>query len=192
VDEVAEQRRAQRAAGRRARARITGPRRTAATRAVVGNLLALPEVAGAARVLLTVAVGTELDLAGLRTALLARGTTVALPVVVGDGLVAVDVGDSTPLQPGWRGVPEPLGPPSSGPPDVVVVPALALDRRGGRLGYGGGHFDRFLAGPAHGAVAIGAVFDDQLVARVPVQPHDVHVDVVVTEHGSWRDGRPVG
>lgn len=188
-DELAERRRQLRAAGRLARSRVTGQERVDATAAVVARLLQLPEVVGARRVLVTAAVGDELDLAGLRDRLLRRGTTVALPAVDGDHLVPVDLGPDVRLAPGWRGVPEPVGPPAPGPVDVAVVPALVLDRTGGRLGYGGGHFDRWLAHA--GATSIGAVLHAQLVDRVPVLDHDVRLDVVVTEAGAWRGGTAI-
>lgn len=188
---VEEQRHVLRAAGRLARARVTGAARVDATAAVIARVLLLPEVEAAGRVLVTAAVGDELDLAGLRDRLRARGTAVALPVVDGDDLIPVDLAQDTDVAPGWRDVPEPVGPPSPGPIDVVVVPALALDRRGGRLGYGGGHFDRFLAGPASGATSVGAVFHRQLVEDVPTLDHDVTLDVVVTDQGVWRGGAEV-
>ena len=192
LEDVAEQRRLLRAAGRLARARVTGPERADATAVVVRTLLDLPEVAAAERVLLTAAVGDELDLVDLRVALLASGTTVALPVTDGSDLLPVDWRDEVPLRPGWRDVPEPVGAPSDQRPDVVLVPALVLDRRGGRLGYGGGHFDRYLAGAGRGATTVGAVFHDQLVDEVPLLPHDVVLDVVVTERGVWRDSHGRG
>lgn len=191
MEPVAERRRSLRAAGRLARSRVVGTARVDATAAVVAHLLHLPEVRRARRVLVTAAVGDELDLVGLRGRLLDDGTTVALPVVDGDDLVPVDLAPGTELVPGWGEVPEPVGPPSDGPVDVVVVPALVLDRNGGRLGYGGGHFDRFLAGPGAAATAVGAVFHEQLVPRVPTLPHDVALDVVVTDRGVWRGGAEV-
>lgn len=190
-DSAEERRRSLRAAGRLARSRVLGETRVDATAAIIGRLLLLPEIAAARRVLVTAAVGDELDLTGLRDRLQARGTTVALPVTHGTDLVPVDLTPATALTPGWRDVPEPAGPPSEGAIDVVVVPALALDRHGRRLGYGGGHFDRFLAGPAAAVTAVGAVFHDQLVDRVPTLPHDVALDVVVTDQGVWRGGVPV-
>ena len=192
MDDVGERRRTMRAAGRLARSRVTGRARATATAAIVAHLLDLDAVTGTSPVLLTAAVGDELDLVALRRALAARGTTVLLPVVDGDDLVAVPWTPGTALEPGWQGVPEPVGPPSTRPPGTVIVPALALDRRGGRLGYGGGHFDRYLAGPAAGATTVGAVFDAQLVEEVPVLPHDVPLDVVVTEHGVWWRGDSSG
>lgn len=191
MEDVAGARRALRAAGRVARGRIRGSARADATAAIVDAVLDLPEVIDARHVLVTAAVGDELDLAALRGALAARGTTVSLPVVEGQDLVAVAWHDAIELRPGWQGVLEPVGPPTPMPPELVVVPALALDRRGGRLGYGGGHFDRYLTGPAAGATTVGAVFHAQLVDEVPVLPHDVALDLVVTEHGVWRAGHPV-
>lgn len=188
---VEEERHVLRSAGRLARSRVTGAARVDATAAVIARLLLLPEVEAAGRVLVTAAVGDELDLTGLRERLRARGTTVALPVVDGDDLLPVDLAQDTDVAPGWRDVPEPVGPPSPGPIDVVVVPALVLDRRGGRLGYGGGHFDRFLAGPARAATSVGAVFHGQLVEDVPTLDHDVTLDVVVTDQGVWRGGAEV-
>lgn len=186
--DLSEQRRSLRAAGRLARSRLTGSDRTDATAAIVARLLALPEVAAAGRVLVTAAVGDELDLRDLRARLSADGTRVALPVVDGPDLVAVDVTAGSRLVPGWQGVPEPRGRTPSGRVDVAVVPALALDRHGRRLGYGGGHFDRWLSGAGRGATTVGAVFHAQLVEAVPTHDHDVDLDVVVTDQGTWRGG----
>jgi 5-formyltetrahydrofolate cyclo-ligase len=73
---------------------------------------------------------------------------------------------------------EPVDPASV---DVVVVPGLAFAEDGGRLGQGGGWYDRFLARARDGCVAIGVCFDAQVVLDLPVADHDVPVDVVVTE-----------
>jgi 5-formyltetrahydrofolate cyclo-ligase len=191
VEHVEQERRELRAHGRLARSRIGAAHRSAATTAITERLLGLPELVAADHVLLTAAVGVELDLAELRTALRTRGVVVCLPVVDGDDLLAVDLVAGAELRPGWQGVIEPVGPPTDEVIDVVVLPALSLDRRGGRLGYGGGHFDRFLAGRAAGAATIGAVFDTQLVDVVPTLPHDVVLDVIVTERGVWRGGAEV-
>jgi len=65
--------------------------------------------------------------------------------------------------------------------DVVVVPGLAFTRDGHRLGQGGGHFDRFLTRLAPDALTIGVAFHEQLVERLPVEAHDVALDVVVSD-----------
>lgn len=67
--------------------------------------------------------------------------------------------------------------------DVVILPALAFDRTGGRLGYGCGYYDRFLKGIKGEAVSIGLAFEAQIVAEVPFEPHDVKADYIVTETG---------
>jgi 5-formyltetrahydrofolate cyclo-ligase len=66
--------------------------------------------------------------------------------------------------------------------DLILVPAVAFDRRGYRVGYGGGYYDRFLP-EVQRAVRIGAAFSCQVVAEIPADPHDVRVDRIVTENG---------
>lgn len=65
--------------------------------------------------------------------------------------------------------------------DVVIVPGLAFDVRGGRLGRGGGWYDRYLPRLRADAVKIGVAWESQIVERVPVEAHDVQMDWVVTE-----------
>ncbi|MEM1333555.1 MAG: 5-formyltetrahydrofolate cyclo-ligase [Actinomycetota bacterium] len=71
-------------------------------------------------------------------------------------------------------------------PDVILVPGLAFDRTGARLGQGGGWYDRLLAERAAGCLAVGLAFEEQWVERVPTDLHDQQVDVVVTDLGvTW-------
>ena len=83
------------------------------------------------------------------------------------------------MVPGPFGIPEPTGPAAE--PDVLLVPLLAFDARGNRLGYGGGYYDRTIA--ATGALAIGAAHAAQEVAAVPVGPDDRPLAGVLTETG---------
>ena len=76
-----------------------------------------------------------------------------------------------------------LGPGALAAADVVVVPALAVDRRGARLGRGRGYYDRALAHARPGAVLVAVVFDDELVDALPAEPHDRRVSAVVTPSG---------
>ena len=81
--------------------------------------------------------------------------------------------------------------PEEGPwvePDVLIVPLLAFDARGYRLGYGGGFYDRTLAGlrARHGVLAVGFAFAAQEVDVVPVDGFDQRLDAVVTEQGVRR------
>jgi 5-formyltetrahydrofolate cyclo-ligase len=95
-----------------------------------------------------------------------------------------------------RGLREPPGPrlgtdAIAGAP-LVIVPALAVDRRGVRLGRGGGSYDRALARVGAGARVVAVVFEEELLDEVPEQPHDRRVDVVVTPSGLRLSDMPPG
>jgi len=113
---------------------------------------------------------------------------IALPRVAGDELVFHWVADREELLPGKFGIPEPCAEasPAGNEFDLILVPGLAFDLRGGRLGRGKGFYDRFLA-EARGLRA-GVCFDDQLVDGVPLEPHDLRMDFVVTPSAIYRCG----
>lgn len=82
--------------------------------------------------------------------------------------------------------------PAAGPhvaPDIVLLPLLAFDPRGYRLGYGGGYFDRTLAMLVPRPLAIGVGFELARVADIQPQPHDLPLDAIVTEAGIARHPR---
>jgi 5-formyltetrahydrofolate cyclo-ligase len=93
--------------------------------------------------------------------------------------------------PGRFGILEPvgpkLGPTAIGTAEVVVVPALAVDRGGTRLGRGGGWYDRALRHARPGAVVVAVVFDGEVVDRLPALDHDRPVTAVVTPSGGWQE-----
>ena len=71
--------------------------------------------------------------------------------------------------------------------DLVVAPGLAFDRNGGRLGHGGGHYDRLLAGMAmHHAFKVGLALECQLVGHVPMNRRDIRMNAVVTDRAVYR------
>ncbi len=119
---------------------------------------------------------------------LAKGKNVCLPLTVVEprALVVYQVGSlETDLQPGYQNIPEPnpdrceeVDPARL---DVVIVPGSVFDRRGGRLGYGAGYYDRFLANMAPQAIRIGVCFGVQLEDKIPLEPHDELLDFIVTE-----------
>ena len=163
----------------------------ARSEAIVARLLALPEVAAAQTVhvysplLLRGEVDTRLFVAALRFA----GKRVVLPRVVSRMPPVLEHVLMTPgeaLRPGPYGVWEPEGGVLIDPAeiDLVVVPALGADRAGVRLGYGGGFYDAFLAGLR--AATVAPVFAGCFVERLPAEPHDVPVHIVVTETETWR------
>jgi 5-formyltetrahydrofolate cyclo-ligase len=147
-------------------------------------VLSLAEVQMAGTVAAYYSVGAEPDTRGLVYALWKRGTYVLLPLLRPDGdldWASYEGPDS--LVPGPRGLREPSEPPRGvdavSRADVVLAPALAVDRAGNRLGRGGGSFDRSLArvGPLIPVIAL--LYDEELVDRVPAEPHDVPVRAAV-------------
>lgn len=161
-------------------------RRDGAARAVE-RLLALRSLRQARNVLLYAALPDELDVGPLVAPLIAAGVRTLFPRVRGDELELVAARDLLALALGYRSVREPAGP-SIDPAvvDVAVVPGTAFDVHGGRLGHGGGHYDRLLARLAEDTVTIGVCFSCQVVPRVPREEHDERVDLVVTEAAVHR------
>lgn len=70
--------------------------------------------------------------------------------------------------------------------DVVIIPGSVFDRQGGRLGYGGGYYDRFLAQAAPQALRVALAYELQLVDAIKLQPHDQLMDWLVTEKTSYH------
>ena len=119
------------------------------------------------------------------------GARVLLPVIPDQGRIldwAVYTGE---LENGRFGLFHPVGP-RLGPTalavaDAIVVPALAVDRFGIRLGRGGGYYDRALVHARPDAVLVTVVFDDERVDELPREVHDRPVTAVVTPSGGWED-----
>ena len=164
-------------------ARRTVPPEVRAARdaAVVAALRTLPEVVAARGLLLYAALPGEPDLAALM-AEPPPGVALLLPRVEGDEVVAVPHRPEDELATGALGVREPVG--AAAPDaavDVVVLPGVAFDADGWRLGRGGGHYDRLLARLGGRVVAVGVADEDAVVAGVPREPHDRPVTVLVTD-----------
>lgn len=156
--------------------------------------LELPELAGAATVAAYVSVGREPGTRALLDALRARGTRVLLPVLLADNdLDWAEYEGAERLVRAARGLLEPAGA-RQGPDAVltartVLLPGLAVDARGMRLGRGGGSYDRVLARlSAAGATPalVVLLYANEVVARVPEEPHDHPVRAVVTPEGVTR------
>lgn len=104
---------------------------------------------------------------------------IILPTVVGDDIVPVEMSDDGKMEEGNFHILEPQNHPYEGTFDLIVVPGMAFDRNGHRLGRGKGYYDRFLC---HYPTLkkIGLCFDFQLVAVVPFEPHDILMNEVIT------------
>lgn len=190
--DAAEAKRALRVRFRNARLALSDGEAEAHSAAICERIAALPEI-GAARtvhVYWPILARREVDTRPLIHALHAEGKAVVLPVVVGyEGgptLRHVRFEGEDRMQPNRWGIPEPVGTDEVEPGalDVVVVPAFGAGRNGHRIGHGAGFYDTFLAGVR--APALGAVYADCLVEHVPAEPHDVPLDVIVTEQETWR------
>ena len=166
------------------RGRLSAEERASAGRGIRDAVLSLPELGMAGTVAVYYSVGAEPETRGLVFGLWKRGTYVVLPVLreAGDLDWASYEGPES-MVPGARGLLEPgetrRGVEAVARADAVLVPALAVDRAGNRLGRGGGSFDRALArvGPLVPLIAL--LYDDELVDRLPAEPHDVPVRAVV-------------
>jgi 5-formyltetrahydrofolate cyclo-ligase len=132
-------------------------------------------------------IGDEIDIRPLLGALHDRGHRVTLPVTPRRGEALTFRG----WQPGDVLVPERFG--TMRPtgdlltPDMLLIPLLAFDASGGRLGYGGGFYDRTLA-QLPGRLRMGCAFAAQQVDAVPFGPYDMRLDAVATENGIIRCG----
>jgi 5-formyltetrahydrofolate cyclo-ligase len=138
---------------------------------IVGGYHALPE---------------EADPSLLLARLVELGCQVAFPRVTarGEPLEFHHVPDGDVLEPGSFGIPEPLDHWPRARPDLLLVPLLAFDAHGHRLGYGGGFYDRTLA--LLRMPAIGIAYGGQEVASLPREPHDMALNMIVTEKGVRR------
>ena len=164
--------------------------RTAAGKLIRDAVLEVPQVQMAGTVAAYYSIGTEPDTRGLVYALWKRGSYVLLPILRDDGdldWASYEGPDS--LVPGPRGLRQPSEPPRGvdavARADAVLVPALAVDPAGRRLGRGGGGYDRALAriGPLIPLIAL--VYDDELIDRVPTERHDVNVRAVARPAGIY-------
>lgn len=108
----------------------------------------------------------------------------ALPVVNGDTLVFHAWAREAPMRAGDFGIPVPAqGRPVQ--PDAVLIPCVGFDSRRYRLGYGGGYYDRTLARMLPWPLVVGVAFECGRVETIEPRPHDMQVDVVLTEAGAF-------
>jgi len=176
-----------RASARAARAALTDDERREAAGRLTSRLERLPELRLAHTVVVFAATRDEADPAGLLAHLRRRGVRTLYPRVRDEHLELVAAADLADLRPGYRGIAEPVGPAvHADTVDAVLVPGVAFDPAGGRLGQGGGHYDRLLASLPDTAPRIGVCFACQVVPSVPREPHDAPVDLVVTERATHR------
>lgn len=143
------------------------------------------------------AIADEIDLSAVMENLIAAGKTCCLPEVVASHqpLIFREWVPGDTLMPGPLKTCHPLPSAARLEPDVLLVPMLAFDRHGYRLGWGGGFYDRtltILRQRTRAVVAIGVAYQVQQVDAVPFDPYDQCVDFVVTEKSVLRTGAQGG
>lgn len=188
ASDVARWRRAERARLLTARAALSMETRQTAARAIAGHLDQLLADRFATLDGLTISawcpIKAELDLRFWLAGLAARGARAALPIVATRAapLIFRVWTPETRMERGFWNIPVP----AEGPtvvPDITLSPVVGWDAAGYRLGYGGGYFDRTLAALAPRPLAIGVGLCAARIATVFPQPHDIAMQVIVTETG---------
>ncbi len=150
------------------------------------KLTSLPEFQQASTVMLYLSLPDEVQTAAAALAAWQRGKTVAVPKVYWEHrrIMPMEIQSlETGLVTTQHGIPEPAEerPIPLEMIDLIVVPGLAFDAQGNRLGRGGGFYDRFLCQPGNQAVTCGLAFHEQIVDELPVEAHDRVIDLLVTD-----------
>lgn len=175
---------------RAARRAVLPELRTAHAYAIAERVLGLPEIASASAVMVYGPSPEEVDVSVLEFALRERGTRIAYPRVAGPHELTLHwVDRETRLVTGSFGLREP----AEDAPAVaisalsaLIVPGIAFDPEGNRLGFGGGYYDTLLGGREGGPLTIGVAYDEQVVSAVPHHTHDRPMDIVVTQTRTYR------
>ena len=131
----------------------------------------------------------EVRTEGIIRRAMAEGRRVAVPKVVGEDMVFLWLTEASVITPGYCGIPEPeAGEVARDPSALVLMPGLAFDPQGHRMGYGGGFYDRFLSREPHPTLAL--CYDFQLLPHLGTEAHDIPVDVVLSAPIGEGDASP--
>ena len=148
-----------------------------------GRLIGMPEALDSKVVLGYHATAEEIDPSGALDTFRRLGATICLPRIVGAGaLVLHRVDEIDGLEEGPHGIRQPsVDSPIIDPVsiDLAIVPGVAFDVDGARVGYGGGYYDRLLPRIPH-ATWVGFAYDEQLLTDIPHEAHDAHMHIIVT------------
>jgi len=163
--------------------RVAGRReREEKSRAITKKLLSLPEFLSSSSILFYASKEGEVDTLNAISKSMKMGKRVIVPVVKGDRLLLSYISSTKDLSPGTYHIPEPKKLMPAKPKDVelAIVPGIAFDKTGNRLGRGYAYFDKLLK-VLH-APKIALAFDFQIVGSIPSEKHDIPVDKIITEN----------
>jgi 5-formyltetrahydrofolate cyclo-ligase len=159
------------------------------SRKIMGVLFSLEELLKAQAVMFYVDARNEVKTKDAITWALNAGKRVAVPKVTGvRRLAAVEIKSLEELSPGCFGILEPVRDDGISPAeiDLVIVPGVAFDKSGYRLGYGAGYYDNFLPLLRPEVKKVAVAFEMQVVDRIPAERHDVRMDMIITENCIYR------
>jgi 5-formyltetrahydrofolate cyclo-ligase len=151
---------------------------------IARTLLSLPEYTASDTLLIYASYGEEIDTAAITKAALADGKRLAFPRCGANGIMKFYYSEPDALVPGYKNIPEPPeGAPlfTKGEHALCIVPALAIDREGFRIGYGGGFYDRFLAG--FSGISVGLVRNEFFFDQIPREEFDLALNITISENG---------
>lgn len=175
-----------------ARQALSAEERSALSKRACRHLSACGRLAESRAIMAFHPFGEELDILPFVDEALRRGQEIWLPLTIPSErrLVPYRYNGSQMLKQGPYGIWEPDPDKAEAVDlsvlDTVLVPGVAFDGNGGRMGYGGGYYDRFLAALGKKPYLIGVGFSLQWVEQVPLEPHDIRLDAGVTEDGFFQ------
>lgn len=185
--------RALRAAILARRRELTPQQVTSQSLAVQRLFLELPEFRRARVLALYAPIHGEVQTSAVAGEALACGRKLLYPAVHGSDLRFCPIADMSELVPGCFGIPEPTGVPCNpDDADLIVVPGVAFDLFGRRIGYGKGFYDRTLHRLEGSGRLIGFCYEFQLLEEIVGEPHDVTMDLIVTELRVVRVNKNIG
>ncbi|EMI54491.1 5-formyltetrahydrofolate cyclo-ligase [Rhodopirellula sallentina] len=175
-------------------ARDTEPDKDLASRAITDRLFTLPQYAAAEYVLWYIDVRSETRTRHALPEALEGGKNVVVPYCIGEELGLFHLESVDELATGRFGI---LEPKESLRPlkekrvpidriDLILVPGVAFDRQGGRIGHGKGYYDKLLAGARTDTLRVALAYECQLFDEIPMMPHDVAMNLVITETAVYR------
>jgi 5-formyltetrahydrofolate cyclo-ligase len=167
------------------RADIKGHERSRKDSAIRERLFSMKEFKESQRILFFASFGAEVETLEIIKNSISMGKAAMIPKVGKDGLEIYEIKSMDELSPGYMGIPEPEPRPETmrrlDDIDMVVIPGVAFDGKGSRLGYGKGYYDKLLSKMKKKIPIVAPAYEEQVVEYIPSEPHDIKIDKIVTD-----------